>query len=132
MTDKELLGEAKAAKEGAYAPYSRFRVGAALLGESGSVYTGANVENASYGVTCCAERVALFKAVTGGERAFRAIAVTSDSDDFTYPCGACRQALYEFAPSMDVLSSNKDLEYKKMTLEELLPHAFSGKDMESK
>ncbi len=125
MTDKELLEQAKAAKEGAYAPYSRFRVGAALLSKDGQVFTGANVENASYGVTCCAERVALFKAVTGGTREFAAIAVTSDSQELTFPCGACRQALSEFAPDMDVLSSNNKLEFKKMKLEELLPCAFS-------
>jgi cytidine deaminase len=130
MTDKELLNEAKAAKDGAYVPYSHFRVGAALVGKSGTVYAGANVENASYGVTCCAERVALFKAVTDGERDFTAIAVTSDSADLTFPCGVCRQALYEFSPGLQVISSNKDLEYKKMTLEELLPHAFSGREME--
>ncbi len=130
MTDKELLKEAKEAKEGAYAPYSHFRVGAALLGKSGTVYRGANVENAAYSVTCCAERVALFKAVTSGESDFTAIAVTSDSDDLTFPCGVCRQALNEFGPDMEVISSNKDLKYKKLTLEKLLPHAFSGKEME--
>lgn len=130
MTDKELLDKAKAAKEGAYAPYSRFRVGAALVCKNGRVYTGANVENASYSVTCCAERVALFKAVTDGEREFAAIAVTSDSVDHTYPCGVCRQALYEFSPDLEVLSSNTDLNYKKTTLDKLLPHAFSGKEME--
>ena len=130
MTEKDLLNEAKAAKEGAYVPYSNFRVGAALLGKSGTVYRGANVENASYGVSCCAERVALFKAVTSGEREFIAIAVTSDSNDLTYPCGICRQALNEFEPNMDVISSNKDLEYNKLTLDKLLAHAFSGKEME--
>lgn len=130
MTDKELLDKAKAAKEGAYAPYSRFRVGAALVCKNGRVYTGANVENASYSVTCCAELVALFKAVTDGEREFAAIAVTSDSVDYTYPCGVCRQALYEFSPDLEVLSSNTDLNYKKTTLDKLLPHAFSGKEME--
>lgn len=130
MTEKDLLNEAKAAKEGAYVPYSNFRVGAALLGKSGTVYRGANVENASYGVSCCAERVALFKAVTSGEREFTAIAVTSDSNDLTYPCGICRQALNEFGPNMDVISSNKDLEYNKLTLDKLLAHAFSGKEME--
>lgn len=130
MTDAELLAAAKAAKEGAYAPYSRFRVGAALTGKSGRVYTGANVENAAYSVTCCAERTALFKAVTEGERDFVAIAVTSDSNDLTYPCGVCRQALYEFSPGLTVLASNNDLEYETTTLDQLLPHAFSGKEME--
>ena len=97
MDRKELLKRAQEAKEGAYAPYSRFRVGAVLLGKSGRVYTGANVENASYSVTCCAERVALFKAVSEGEREFDAIAVTSDSDSLTWPCGVCRQALAGWA-----------------------------------
>lgn len=129
MTDQELLKQARSAKQGAYAPYSGFRVGAALLAKSGEVYVGANVENASYGVTCCAERVALFKAVTDGRRDFAAIAVTSDSGDLTYPCGVCRQALYEFSPDMQVLSSNSGLEYHKTTLKELLPHAFSGKEI---
>lgn len=130
MTDKELLNAANVAKEGAYAPYSHFRVGAALVGKSGNVYTGANVENAAFSVTCCAERVALFKAVTSGEREFTAIAVTSDSDDLTFPCGVCRQALNEFAPHMYVISSNKDLKFEKKMLDELLPNAFSSKELE--
>jgi len=131
MDRKELLKRAQEAKEGAYAPYSRFRVGAALLGKSGRVYTGANVENASYSVTCCAERVALFKAVTEGEREFDAIAVTSDSDSLTWPCGVCRQALAEFGPDMDVLGSNNMLKYAAVKLSALLPHAFTGKEMEN-
>jgi cytidine deaminase len=131
MDRKELLKRAQEAKEGAYAPYSRFRVGAALLGKSGRVYTGANVENASYSVTCCAERVALFKAVTEGEREFDAIAVTSDSDSLTWPCGVCRQALAEFGLDMDVLGSNNVLEYQSVKLKALLPHAFTGKEMEN-
>lgn len=130
MTHEELLEVAKKAKESAYAPYSRFRVGAALLGKSGRVYTGANVENASYSVTCCAERVALYKAVTEGERKFDAIAVTSDSDELIHPCGVCRQALMEFSPGMEVISSNKDLEYEITALELLLPSAFTGDEME--
>jgi cytidine deaminase len=131
MTYETLLEKAKAAKEGAYAPYSGFRVGAALLTKSGKVYTGANVENAAYSVTCCAERVALFSAVADGETAFEAIAITSDSDMMTAPCGVCRQALYEFSPHMDVISSNCALEYETDTLNKLLPKAFSGREMES-
>ena len=131
MDHDDLLKRAKEAKAGAYAPYSRFRVGAALLGKSGRVYTGANVENASYSVTCCAERVALFKAVTEGEREFDAIAVTSDSDSLTWPCGVCRQALSEFGLDMDVLGSNNVLEYQSVKLKALLPHAFTGKEMEN-
>ncbi len=130
MTDIELIAQAKAAMESAYAPYSRFRVGAALAGKSGRIYRGANVENASYGATCCAERVALFKAVTEGEREFAAIAVISDSGSHTFPCGICRQALSEFSPDMLVICADKNMDYEKMPLNELLPHSFSGKDME--
>ena len=111
-------------------PYSNFRVGAALLCKNGDVYTGCNVENAAYGPTCCAERVAVFKAVSNGNKEFEAIAVTSDSDDVTYPCGVCRQVLAEFALDMDVISSNKDLENEVLKVEELLPRAFTGKEME--
>jgi cytidine deaminase len=131
MNRNELLKKADEAKAGAYAPYSRFRVGAALLGKSGRVYTGANVENASYGVTCCAERVALYKAVTEGERAFEAIAITSDSDALTWPCGVCRQALMEFSPDMDVIASGRTLKNETIKLEALLPHAFTGREMEN-
>lgn len=130
MKYDELLGKAKEAKKNAYAPYSNFRVGAALLTKDGKVYTGCNVENAAYSVTCCAERVALYKAVSSGVKEFEAIAVTSDSDALTFPCGVCRQALYEFAPDMDVISSNNKLEHETMPLSTLLPRAFSGKEME--
>lgn len=130
MKYDELLEQAKKAKEYAYVPYSNFRVGAALLGKSGKVYLGCNVENAAYSVTNCAERTALFKAVSEGEREFTAIAVTSDSDDITYPCGVCRQALVEFAPDMDVISSNRELEFEILRADELLPRYFSGKEMD--
>lgn len=130
MKYEALLQEAKKAKENAYVPYSKFRVGAALLGKSGKVYHGCNIENAAYSVTCCAERVALFKAVSSGEKVFEAIAVTSDSDMITTPCGVCRQALAEFGLDMDVISSNKDLEYEIMPVGGLLPGAFTGKEME--
>ena len=130
MKYDELLKAAEKAKENAYVPYSNFRVGAALLTKSGRIYTGCNVENAAYGVTNCAERTALFKAVSEGEREFAAIAVTSDSDDITYPCGVCRQALVEFAPDMDVVSSNRELKYEILRADELLPRYFSGKEMD--
>jgi len=125
-----LLEQAKKAKDNAYVPYSNFRVGAALLCKNGDVYTGCNVESAAYSVTNCAERTALFKAVSEGEREFAAIAVTSDSDDITYPCGVCRQALVEFSPDMDVVSSNRELKYEILRADELLPRYFSGKEME--
>ena len=130
MTYDELLDKASEARKSAYAPYSHFRVGAALLTKSGRVYTGANVENASYSVTCCAERVALFKAVTDGEREFDAIAVTSDSDELTWPCGVCRQALIEFSPDMEIIASDNALNNETRKLVTLLPHAFTGKEME--
>ena len=130
MNIKELLLRADEAKRNAYAPYSGFRVGAALLAKSGRVYMGANVENAAYSVCCCAERVALYCAVTHGETEFETIAVTSDSEKITTPCGVCRQALYEFSPHMDVVSSNKALEYEVKKLGKLLPDAFSCKELE--
>ena len=125
-----LLEQAKKAKDNAYVPYSNFRVGAALLCKNGDVYSGCNVENAAYSPTCCAERVAVFKAVSSGNKEFEAIAVTSDSDDVTYPCGVCRQVLAEFAPEMDVISSDKDLKSEVLRVNELLPRAFTGKEME--
>lgn len=125
-----LLKQAQKAKEKAYAPYSNFRVGAALLAKSGKVFTGCNIENAAYSVTCCAERVALFKAVSSGEKQFDAIAVTSDSDDITFPCGVCRQALAEFSTNIDVISSNKNLEHETLSLDKLLARAFTGKEMQ--
>ena len=130
MTYEELLKRASKAKENAYAPYSGFRVGAALLCSDGRVYTGANVENAAYSVTCCAERVALFTAVADGQTSFEAIAVTSDSADITTPCGTCRQALYEFSPHMDVITANCNMDYETDKLDKLLPKAFSSEEME--
>jgi len=129
MTFEELLKKADEAKKSAYAPYSGFRVGAALLSKSGRVYVGANVENAALSVCCCAERVALYGAVLCGEKDFEAIAITSDSDKAAYPCGVCRQALYEFSPRMNIVASNNALEYSIKRLDKLLPDAFSGKDM---
>ncbi len=130
MNNKELLLRADEAKNRAYAPYSGFRVGAALLSKSGRVYIGANVENAVYSVSCCAERVALDCAVVSGDREFNAIAITSDSSNLTTPCGVCRQALYEFSPYMDVVVSNNKLEYEVKKLSKLLPDAFSSKELE--
>ncbi|MHB8917100.1 MAG: cytidine deaminase [Desulfocucumaceae bacterium] len=124
-TAAELVSEALAAREKAYAPYSGFRVGAALLAGGDRIYTGCNIENSSYGLTCCAERVALFKAVSEGERDFPAIAVVSDSEDFCSPCGACRQALAEFGERMMVYMCNNRGQYQVRALEELLPAHFS-------
>lgn len=130
MTDAELIRAAFAAREHAYVPYSNFMVGAALLGASGRVYTGCNIENASYTPTNCAERTALFKAVSEGERAFTAIAIVGSHRGrvntlVTGPCGVCRQALYEFTgPSLRVIMAKSETDYIERTLGELLPFGF--------
>lgn len=125
MDNKDLITMAMDVKEKAYVPYSNFRVGAALLMESGNVYTGANIENASFGATNCAERTAMFTAVMNGEKKAVKIAIASDSEDFVYPCGICRQVLSEFADdTMAILCTNKKGEYREFTLGELLPGAF--------
>lgn len=125
MDDKELVKIAGETKKKAYAPYSNFRVGAAVLTDSNKLYTGANIENASYGATSCAERTAIVKAVSDGERKIRTIAIASDSEDFIYPCGICRQVISEFGDSdTKVICSKKNGDFKVFTLEELLPNAF--------
>lgn len=132
MTDNELMKKAKEAMDKAYAPYSGFRVGAALIAGSGNVYTGANIENISFGATNCAERTAVFKAVSEGERKLKKIAIASDSEDYIHPCGICRQVLAEFGDrSLKILCSNKKGDYREYTLEELLPNAFKRMDSES-
>jgi len=121
-----LIDASKAAMENAYAPYSNFKVGAAVLGASGRVYSGCNVENVSYGLSVCAERTAIFKAVSEGEREIRAIAISSSSGKAAFPCGACRQVMAEFAPSGEdmhvYLVSDEGVE--TYTLADLLPHEF--------
>ena len=125
MIDSELVKKAKEAMNKSYSPYSSFRVGAALITGSGNVYTGANIENISFGATNCAERTAVFKAVSEGERKIKLIAIASDSDDYIYPCGICRQVLAEFSEkSLRILCSNKKGDFREHTLEELLPNAF--------
>lgn len=112
----------------AYAPYSQFRVGAALMTADGRIFTGANVENASYGLSTCAERVAVGCAASAGARSFIAIAVAGESaDNGLLPCGACRQVLAEFSPTMLVVSCQRDGTHKTVSLEELVPSPFSGK-----
>lgn len=126
MEHKELVKMALEAREKAYAPYSGFRVGAALMTDSGKVFTGVNVENVSFGATNCAERTAVFKAVSEGETKINTIAIASDSEDFIYPCGICRQVLAEFGNrDMKVLCSKPNGEYIIRTLEEILPSAFT-------
>ena len=122
VADKKLVYIAYEARKKAYAPYSNFTVGAAILTESGKIFRGANIENASYGLTICAERVAAVSAVAAGEKKFKVIAIFADK--LTSPCGACRQTLYEFAPDMKVISCGKDGNAKITTLKKLLPRAF--------
>jgi cytidine deaminase len=124
MKDFELIEKAKKARESAYAPYSKFKVGAALLAKSGKVYTGANVENATFGLTVCAERVALFKAITNGEKSFVKLAVVADKDEPITPCGACRQVLSEFASDLKIICANLKGKTEKYSLRKLLPEAF--------
>ncbi len=133
MTDKELMQAATKAREMAYAPYSGFRVGAALQGKSGKVYTGCNVENAGYSPTNCAERTALFKAVSEGEREFVSIAIVGGRyeaiADFCAPCGVCRQALAEFCDKdFRVILGNVE-RLQTFTFDELLPYAFGKGDL---
>lgn len=125
MTDGELIEISKKAQEFAYAPYSEFKVGAALLCRDGSVYTGCNIENATYGATNCAERTAVFKAVSEGKRDFTAIAITSSGKGLTFPCGICRQVLSEFAPEINVILEDEKGELHTFMLSELLPHSFT-------
>ncbi len=134
MTDRELMQMAVQARENAYAPYSGFRVGAALVGKSGKIYTGCNVENAAYTPTNCAERTAIFKAVSEGERAFTKIAIVGgryeNIADFCAPCGVCRQVLAEFCDGDFILLLGNPDAIKKYTFEEILPLAFGKGDLE--
>lgn len=123
--DRRLINRAILAKDTAYVPYSNFRVGAALIDDMGREYSGCNVENASYGATCCAERTAIFKAVSEGSKKIRKMAVVCDQDDFCRPCGICRQVMAEFASEDFVLLSAKpDGEFEEFTMEMLLPSSF--------
>lgn len=131
MDAKELMKIAIKARQNAYAPYSHFAVGAALLAESGRVYTGCNIENASYGLTCCAERNAIFAAVGAGERRFKMLAVAADSTEPVAPCGACRQVIAEFGIPLVVMGNLKEAT-KTMTAEELLPYGFGQESMNNK
>ncbi len=118
---EKILKMAEDVKNNAYAPYSNFRVGAVLLTKSSKVYTGCNIENSSYGLTICAERVAVFKAVSEGEREFKILVLCADKDVF--PCGACLQVLNEFSPEIEIVLKLKK-EVKKFKLKDLLPYAF--------
>jgi len=124
----DLVEKALTVRENAHTPYSGFKVGAAILGESGTIYTGCNIENSSYGMTLCAERAAVAKAVSEGEKSFEAIAVASDTKKLP-PCGACRQVLAEFNPGMTVVMATVTGECTVQSLKELFPHPFSKSDI---
>ncbi|MCD6436617.1 MAG: cytidine deaminase [Clostridiales bacterium] len=126
--NKKLMEEAEKAKENSYVPYSNFAVGAALVTESGDIYTGCNIESASYGATNCAERTAIFKAVSDGHRKIKKIAIISNLEE-TYPCGICRQVMAEFGDDIEIIIGNVD-NYKTLTLDDLFPHSFTKKDLE--
>ncbi len=126
---KRLISKAMEARKRAYAPYSRFKVGAALEARGGKIYTGCNVENASYAVTCCAERTALVKAVSEGATSFTRIAVVADTKDPCPPCGVCIQALHEFAPNLEVIMANTRGKVEVRRLSELYPNAFRSEKM---
>lgn len=123
---KTVIDAAWQAKERAYAPYSHFMVGAAVLDADGRIFTGCNIENASYGLCNCAERTAIFKAVSEGCKELQLLVVCSDSERLTPPCGACRQVMAELAPMMKVILVNKTGQYLETTVDELLPLAFSN------
>lgn len=130
MNKEQLLAQSKVARENAYVPYSKFKVGAALLAKDGTVYEGCNIENASYGLTNCAERTAIFKAVSENVREFAAIAIVADTEGPCSPCGACRQVIAEFcAPTMPVYLTNLKGDVVETTIEQLLPGAFTPEDL---
>ena len=130
MTDRELVQKAVEMQNFSYCPYSNFPVGAALLCEDGTVFTGCNVESAAYGSTICAERTALLKAVSEGHRDnWVTMAVAGRGEDFCWPCGSCRQMLYEFAPELRILAVRGDGEFEEALLSELLPRGFGAANL---
>lgn len=134
---EKLIQMALDARRGAYAPYSHYQVGAALLADDGGIFTGCNVENASYGASCCAERTAVFRAVSEGKRRFLTIAVAGGLEgrepaEYAWPCGICRQVLREFADGnkMTVIVAKSVSDYKEYSLNELLPNSFGGESIQ--
>jgi cytidine deaminase len=129
---ERLVEAARTVREQSYSPYSHFAVGAALLGASGRIYVGTNVENASFGLSICAERAAVYQAVSAGERDFRAVAVYAGTAEPTPPCGACRQVLLEFGPEMTVVLAARDGSCEEHRLLDLLARPFAGLDVDGK
>jgi cytidine deaminase len=122
----ELVEAALAVRENAHAPFSKFKVGAAVQDASGRIFTGCNVENATYGLTICAERVAIFKGISDGAHKFTRVAVVADTDDLTPPCGACRQILWEFCGDVELVMANLQGKSETLRLETLFPRAFDA------
>jgi cytidine deaminase len=127
LSVSELIAAARRARERAHAPFSNFKVGAALEAADGTVITGCNIENATYGLTMCAERVAMFKAVSEGHRQFTRVAIVADTSAPTPPCGACRQILWEFGGDLEIILGNLEQETGRVTLSDLLPHPFDAR-----
>jgi cytidine deaminase len=131
ISDEELIQLAKAARDNAHAPYSTFHVGAALLASDGRVFTGCNVENSTYGLSMCAERVAIFKAVSEGEREIAKVAVVTDHDEIAPPCGCCRQMIWEFSGNKtEVILANLAGDVRRYRIQDLLPEAFDARYLE--
>lgn len=130
MNKKDLINKALEAKKMAYVPYSHFHVGAALLTDDGELFTGCNIEIASYSPTICAERTAIFKAISEGHKKIKTIAIVGDANP-TYPCGVCRQVIREFGKDATIIIANTEDDYLEYTLDELLPHSFGPEDLDS-
>ena len=126
MTKNQIFRQLKRIRENAIVPYSKFRVGAVLKASSGKLYSGHNIESSSYSLTICAERVALFKALSEGERQFSEIHILADGVDFCPPCGACRQLLMDFTPEIDIFLYNQNGQSKHFKISDLLPQAFTS------
>ncbi|MEG1499970.1 MAG: cytidine deaminase [Clostridia bacterium] len=127
MSEKELIKQAIKAREMSYSPYSGFKVGAALLSKSGKIYLGANIENAAFSPSICAERVAIDCAIMDGEKIFDSIAIVGgDKGSFAFPCGVCRQVMAEFSPKLKIVVATDENNFKTFFLSDLLPHSFDG------
>jgi cytidine deaminase len=130
MKYKTLINAAVLAKKNSHSPYSKFRVGAAVLTKLGNIYTGCNIENSSYSLTICAERTALFKAISEGEKEFLAMALSTDEEGFTSPCGACRQVISDLAGNIKIILTNGSGKTKTLMTKDLLPFPFTPKNLE--
>lgn len=129
MENNELIKLAKQARENSYSPYSKFKVGVALLTKLGKVYLGTNVENCSYGACNCAERTALYSAIANGEKEFQKMAIIGNEKQIIYPCGICRQVISELAPNIEIICAKNEKEYEVLKIDDLLPKGFTAKSL---